>query len=150
MQNLSQPGYVLDNDDSFRVVSCLYKLFGSRLQIGHIQIRTGTTTPLVKPFLVTKWFSLPNNHYPFFVTPTGLEPVTRTLKVYCASQLRYGVFPYIFKPSTTFFFQAYESTFYQILSIWPYFSDWADWFIISMNFQHYKYNNFFLNFQIFQ
>ena len=46
LQDLSHPGYMLDNDDSFRVVSCLYKLFGSRLQIGHIQIRTGTTTPL--------------------------------------------------------------------------------------------------------
>ena len=29
LQDLSYPGYVLDNDDSFRVVSCLYKLFGS-------------------------------------------------------------------------------------------------------------------------
>ena len=56
---------ILDNDDSFRVVFCLYKLFGSRLQIGRIQIRTGTTTPLVQPFLVTKWCSLPINHYPF-------------------------------------------------------------------------------------
>ena len=29
LQDLSQPGYVLDNDDSFHIVSCLYKLFGS-------------------------------------------------------------------------------------------------------------------------
>ena len=29
LQNLSQPGYVLDNDNSFHIVSCLYKLFGS-------------------------------------------------------------------------------------------------------------------------
>ena len=29
LQDLSYPGYVLDNDDSFRVVSCLYKLFDS-------------------------------------------------------------------------------------------------------------------------
>ena len=42
---------ILDNDDSFRVVSCLYKLFGARFQIGHIQIRTGTTTPLAYLFL---------------------------------------------------------------------------------------------------
>ena len=74
LQNLSQPGYVLNNDDSFCVVSCLYKLFGSRLQIGHIQIRTGTTTPLVQPFLVTKWFSLPNNHYPFVWPLRGSNP----------------------------------------------------------------------------
>ena len=42
---------ILDNDDSFRVVFCLYKLFGARFQIGHIQIRTGTTTPLASLFL---------------------------------------------------------------------------------------------------
>ena len=29
LQDLLHPEYVLDNDDSFRVVSCLYKLFGS-------------------------------------------------------------------------------------------------------------------------
>ena len=51
LQDLSHPGYILDNDDSFRVVSCLYKLFGSWLQIGRIQIRTGTTTPLTNLFL---------------------------------------------------------------------------------------------------
>lgn len=51
LQDLSYPGYVLDNDDSFRVVSCLYKLFGSWLQIGRIQIWTGTTTPLTNLFL---------------------------------------------------------------------------------------------------
>ena len=51
LQDLLHPEYVLDNDDSFRVVSCLYKLFGSWLQIGHIQIRTGTTTPLTNLFL---------------------------------------------------------------------------------------------------
>ena len=73
---------MLDNDDSFHVVSCLYKLFGSRLQIGHIQIRTGTTTPLVQPFLVTKWFSLPNKSLSICVTPAGLEPATPTLTYY--------------------------------------------------------------------
>lgn len=51
LQDLLHPEYILDNDDSFRVVSCLYKLFGSWLQIGHIQIRTGTTTPLSNLFL---------------------------------------------------------------------------------------------------
>ena len=116
LQDLSQPGYVLDNDDSFRVVSCLYKLFGSRLQIGHIQIRTGTTTPLVQPFLVTKWCSLPIIII-HLCDPAGTRTRDAYIKSVLLCQLSYETFPYNLNQVPLFFFQAYGSTFYQILSI---------------------------------
>ena len=39
--------------------------------------------------------------------------------------------PYILKSSTTFLFQAYESTFYKVSFTLPYFSDWTDWLYIN-------------------
>ena len=84
---------MLDNDDSFRVVSCLYKLFGSRLQIGHIQIRTGTTTPLVQPFLVTKWYSLPIIII-HLCDPAGTRTRDPYIKSVLLCQLSYETFPY--------------------------------------------------------
>ena len=93
LQDLSHPGYMLDNDDSFHVVSCLYKLFGSRLQIGHIQIRTGTTTPLVQPFLVTKWYSLPIIII-HLCDPAGTRTRDPYIKSVLLCQLSYETFPY--------------------------------------------------------
>lgn len=50
----------------FNVVSHLHKLLRSQLSIVHIQIQTGTTTPLHSAFLVNKRFSTPIKHHLFF------------------------------------------------------------------------------------